>query len=482
MKNRFSEPRWRHGKLGALLLAAFLAACVLLNIGVKALEDEYGWARDMSFNGYATTGEETKKTLDRLERDVELYLLYQGGEEDAYLLNLLNRYQVLSDHIRVLPTDLAQNPGIVTRFQGDVDRAVEADTVIVNCPDTGRYKLLTYQDFMTSEFDMETGEFVLQGLAYEKRLTEAIVYVAQENIPVIGIMQGHGELDTDALAVLISFLSSNNYAVKTVNLMAGDTLEDVELLLFAAPQKDLTELEMDMISTYAQDGGHFFVMRDYTDPITGMPNYLSFLRSYGVIPLDGVVVAGEEDTGSYYGNPFQLLPYMESMDMTLQLIAARMDILLMPYASGFETPGEPTESLTTATVLKSGPHAFVRRVSDGNDSAEKQPGDVEGEISVGLYAHRMYANGNVSRMFAVGSSPLFIWDYIYESSYPEEFLIAMLGEIMPESGASLEIMASTALRPALTAGSQRMGIALIIALPLLIVILGLCVLLPRRSR
>lgn len=482
MKNRFSEPRWRHGKLGALLLAAFLAACVLLNIGVKALEDEYGWARDMSFNGYATTGEETKKALDRLERDVELYLLYQGGEEDAYLLNLLNRYQVLSDHIRVLPTDLAQNPGIVTRFQGDVDRAVEADTVIVSCPDTGRYKLLTYQDFMTSEFDMETGEFVLQGLAYEKRLTEAIVYVAQENIPVIGILQGHGELDTDALAVLISFLSSNNYAVKTVNLMAGDTLEDVELLLFAAPQKDLTELEMDMISTYAQDGGHFFVMRDYTDPITGMPNYLSFLRSYGVIPLDGVVVAGEEDTGSYYGNPFQLLPYMESMDMTLQLIAAKMDILLMPYASGFETPGEPTESLTTATVLKSGPHAFVRRVSDGSDSAEKQPGDVEGEISVGLYAHRMYANGNVSRMFAVGSSPLFIWDYIYESSYPEEFLIAMLGEIMPESGASLEIMASTALRPALTAGSQRMGIVLIIALPLLIVILGLCVLLPRRSR
>jgi len=482
MKNRFSEPRWRHGKLGALLLAAFLAACVLLNIGVKALEDEYGWARDMSFNGYATTGEETKKALDRLERDVELYLLYQGGEEDAYLLNLLNRYQVLSDHIRVLPTDLAQTPGIVTRFHGDVDRAVEADTVIVNCPDTGRYKLLTYQDFMTSEFDMETGEFVLQGLAYEKRLTEAIVYVAQENIPVIGILQGHGELDTDALAVLISFLSSNNYAVKTVNLMAGDTLEDVELLLFSAPQKDLTELEMDMISTYAQDGGHFFIMRDYTDPITGMPNYLSFLRSYGVIPLDGVVVAGEEDTGSYYGNPFQLLPYMESMDMTLQLIAARMDILLMPYASGFETPGEPTESLTTATVLKSGPHAFVRRVSDGSDSAEKQPGDVEGEISVGLYAHRMYANGNVSRMFAVGSSPLFIWDYIYESSYPEEYLIAMLGEIMPESGASLEIMASTALRPALTAGSQRMGIVLIIALPLLIVILGLCVLLPRRSR
>ena len=41
--------------------------------------------------------------------------------------------------------------------------------------------------------------------------------------------------------------------------------------------------------------------RDYTDPIVGMPNYFSLLKSYGVVPLPGVVVAGEEDVGSYYG-------------------------------------------------------------------------------------------------------------------------------------------------------------------------------------
>ena len=127
--SRFHQPRWRHGKLGALLMACFLLACVLINIGVKALEDEYGWKRDLSFNGYATTGEETQKALDRLEHDVELYLLYQSGEVDAYVQNLLERYAVLSDRIRVLPTDLARNPGILTRFQGDLDRAIEADTV-----------------------------------------------------------------------------------------------------------------------------------------------------------------------------------------------------------------------------------------------------------------------------------------------------------------------------------------------------------------
>ena len=479
---RFHQPRWRHGRLSALMLTAFLLVCVLVNVGVKALEDEYGWTRDLSFNGYATTGEETAQVLSRLEEDVEIYLLYQGGEVDAYVLNLLKRYEVLCDRITVLPTDIARNPGILTRFQGELDKAVEADTVIVNCPATNRYKLLTYEDFMASGYDIETGEFVLEGLAYEKQLTEAIVYTAQADIPVVGILQGHSELNEAALAVLIDFLSSNNYATRTIHLMQGDTLADVDLLLIASPQKDLTELEVDMISTYAQEGGHFFVLRDYTDPLAGMPNYLAFLRSYGVVPMEGVVVAGRQDTDTYFGDPLQLVPYMESMDMTMQLLAAKMDILLMPYASAFETPAEPTPSLTTATVLKTGPNAYVRNLSDGMDSTDRQPGDVTGEISVGLYAHRMYANGNVSRMFAAGGSPAFIWEYIYESAYVEEFLMAVLGELMPDSKVSLDIMASTALRPALTVGSQNIGIALIIVLPVLMIAAGLIVLLPRRNR
>ena len=62
---RFREPRWRHGKLGAALMAAFLLICILVNVVVKALEDEYGWKRDLSFNSYATTGEETAVLFPR---------------------------------------------------------------------------------------------------------------------------------------------------------------------------------------------------------------------------------------------------------------------------------------------------------------------------------------------------------------------------------------------------------------------------------
>ncbi len=480
---RFREPRWRHGKLGALLMAGFIAICVLLNVGVKALEDEYGWKQDLSFNSYATTGSETKAAMNRLDNDVELYLLYQNGAVDSQLLALLERYEVLSDRVTVTTIDLNTNPGIVARFEPDFTHPIEADTVIVYCPQTGRYKLLNYyEDFITQSYNIETGQFELAGLAYEKSLTEAIVYVTQDQIPTIGVLQGHGELNEESLSVLINFLKSNNCDVRTVNLLQGDTLEGVDLLLIAAPQKDFTEGELETISDYALEGGNMFVLRDYTDPIDSMPNYQALLRSYGVVPLTGVVIAGAEDKGSYHEEQLQLLPYMVELDMTQPLLQGGMDILLMPAASAFETPGEPTDTLTVGTVLKTGPNAYVRNIFDGNESIDRQPDDVHGELSVALISHRMHANGNISRMFIAGCSSTFINEYVFQRTYAEEFILMLMNELLPQKTITLDIMASAAVRPALTVGSQTTGIVLTVAVPLLVLLVGLCVLLPRRSR
>lgn len=80
----------------------------------------------------------------------------------------------------------------------------------------------------------------------------------------------------------------------------GDTLDGVQMLLIADPQKDLTTDELTQIKTFAEAGENLFVLRDYTDPVD--LDYLSLLKNYGVVPIEGVVVAGEEDQGNYYGS------------------------------------------------------------------------------------------------------------------------------------------------------------------------------------
>jgi len=124
----------------------------------------------------------------------------------------------------------------------------------------------------------------------------------------------------------------------------------------------------------------------------------------------------------------------------------------------------------------------VRSLQDGLVSIERQPDDVSGEISVAVFAHRMFSDGSISRAFAIGNSAMFINEYIYQRTYNEEFLMMLLGEMLPQKTVSLDIMASTALRPALTVGSQTTGILLIVLIPMLVIIAGLCVLLPRRNR
>ena len=481
IRHRIRQPRWRHGRLATLWMAVLLAILVIVNIVFSSLEDEYGWRKDFSFNSYATTGEETAKALDTLTEEVELYLLYRSGEEDTQLLQLLNRYAVLSDKITVIETDIARNPGILTRFQGDVDTTPDADNVIVHCPATGQYKLLTYSDFITQSYSVEEGTFSLSGLAYEKKLTEAIVTVSKGSLPVIGLVQGHGEFELADLSLLQEFLESNSYQLKEITL-TEENLTGVSLLFFAAPQKDLSEAELTLLSDYAKAGGSFMITRDYTDPLDTMPNYLSFLRSYGVKPLSGIAVAAEEDTGSYFSERIALLPYMAQWDMTYPLTSAGMDILLMPAASAFETPGEDTSTLTCGTLLQSGEHAYVRNFSDGVDTVEKQPGDIEGPLSLALYAERSHSSGDRSRMLALGSTSMLTYEYIYQRTYTEEFILLMLGELIPESTVSLDIMASAAVRPALTVGSQTFGTALIVALPVLILAAAFLILWPRSRR
>lgn len=475
------KPKWRVGAYSALVMVLLIAIGVLVNIGVENLETTYGWQIDLSFNNYTATGEETQAVLDTLTTPITLYLLYQSDDLDSELYEVLLHYQQLSDLITITTIDLAQNPGFVSLYEGDLTTAAEDGSLVVSCAATDRYRILSNDDFVTEGYDIDSGAFEIEGLAYEQYITEAIYYVSQTEIPVIGILQGHGELTTDTLSTLIDFLESNAYDVQTVNLLAGDTLDDIDLVLIADPYKDFSTEEIETLKAFAQEGGGFFVIRDYTDSMD-MENYFSLLRNYDITPLDGIVVASEEDTGSYYGEPIYLLPYFNSTEITLPLIAADEDVLLLPGACAFETPEDTDTSLSAVTVLKSGVNAYLRDLSTNDGSTEYQEGDPTGEFSLAILSARMHANGNISRMFAIGNSTVFTDDYIYTRTFVQEFLIQLMSELLPQKTISLDIIAKTALHPGLTVQSLGPAIALLAALPVLILLLALYVLVPRRNR
>lgn len=479
IRTALCKPGAKRRQAVLLLTAACIAAVVLLNIGISALENSLGLKTDLSFNRYATVTQVTDRVLQNLEHPVEAYLLYLSGSVDAYLDRLLSNYALKTDRLHYQSVDILKNPGILSRYQTADGKTPAADSVIISCPSTGRYQILDYSDFIHQGYEPESGTFSPDGYEYEKQLTQAIAAVSENRPTVIGILQGHSEYSPEDLDIFVTLLENNHKTVKSINLLGGDSLSELQLLLIAAPQKDLSDMELQQIAEWAREGGNLMIWRDYSDPMD-LPNYRSLLQSYGVVPLSGIVVAGEQDSGSYYQEPIALLPYMESLDLTLKLKTAQMDILLLPGACGFEVPTEGSTSLSTGVVLKTGPNAYNRDFSDGYDGIEKQPGDHTGEIPLALYAHRMYANGNTSRLFAIGCGAMFTQEYIYQRTFLEEFVMTLLGELAPDRISRLDIPVTAAVRPALKVGSETAATVLIIVMPVSVLTVALLVLLRRR--
>ncbi len=323
---------------------------------------------------------------------------------------------------------------------------------------------------------------MVDGLAYEKKITEAIAYTVQDEVPVVGFLQGHGELSESQMSAFIEFLESNHYDTAQINLLMGDSLDAVDMIVIAGLQKDLAQEEVEMIDAFCQEGGSMIVMRDYGDAYDSVPTYLAMLRSFGIRPLEGIVVADENDTQSYYQEPIYLMPYMTELDMTLSLIASGMDVLLLTSSSAFEDPDEPTSEMTTSAVLVSGDNSYLRNVFDGESTIDQQPTDPVGTFNLALYTHRMHANGNISRVFAIGNSSIFTDSYIYERTFNQEFFVSLLNEFLPQKTLSLDIVASDAFRPALQVGSLTAGITILVSIPVLVLLLSLFVLIPRKNR
>ena len=484
-KKHASAPwrRWRYGGLSTLTLLLLFAALLAVNLFASRLEKENGWRIDLSFNGITTQSEETREALSQLTSPVHIYALFPKGEEDAPLMELLDRYAAVCPQVTWEQTDPALNPGLIARFSGGTE-TVDSDSLIVTCEDTGRYRILSPADFVSLTLDEETGNYTYAGYTYERALTGAITYVTQDQIPRAVILQGHGELDGDTLSAFDALLTENHYEVVYQSLADADyTPDPAELLIFFSPMRDLSDAELAKAADFAARGGSFLFTCDYSDPIDQMPNYAALLRSYGFIPLDGIVVADREDANSYYNNiRIDLIPTMLTTDVTLDLVSSGADTLLLTGSRAFETPQETDRNLIASPVLQSGESAYLKSVRGDLTSLEQQEGDLTGPFTLALQARRVTEEGYVSRAFIFGSASLLTNEQIYAMTDSRELVIRVAAFLLDADASGLKIAAKNAVRPALSVRGNQLGSLIVTALPLIVLFAALCVLWPRRNR
>ena len=214
-----------------------------------------------------------------------------------------------------------------------------------------------------------------------------------------------------------------------------------------------------------------------------MPNYSALLRSYGFEPLEGIVIADPDDEGTYYDreHTYWLLPEMCSTDLTLSLITADADHLLLPGARGFSDPEEGDRNLTVAAVLRSGKTSYRKVLTKNTSSIDRDPDDEEGSFVLALEAWRTTTEGYISRAFIIGCSAALADQQLYAMTSSQPFTVRVM-EFLLQTSSDLQIAPKEAIRPALGTGSTNLGSILLVALPLAVLLAAILILGPRKDR
>lgn len=473
----------RYGGVSTLMLIVLAAILITVNVIASIIEKDKGLRIDCSFNGVTTQSETTLDLLKSLEYPVHIYALFTKGNEDAPLMELLDRYDAASDFVSWERIDPALNPTILTRFSGG-NKEISSDSLIVYCEHTGRWRVLDPSEFVTLSLDYEEGVYKVAGLTYESRITSAISYVIQTAIPRAAIVQGHGELDGETLASLDELLTANNFDTEYVALSADETELDAEndILVFMSPMRDLNGDELKRVTEFADKGGSILFTCDYSDPIEKMPNYEALLHSYGFVPRNGIVVASKDEPATFYNNiRIDLIPQMCPTDVTLDLVNSGADKLLLTGARAFSTPDENDRNLIVAEALRSSGNAYLKVITSESTNIERTDDDSSGPFSLALQARRITAAGYVSRAFIIGCSTTLTEAQLQSMTDSQEFTIRVMEFLSGRKNVDNSIIAKLALRPSLSTDSLLPGAILLTALPLLVGLAALIILYPRKN-
>lgn len=480
------NPHLRYGSVSTLLLCLALAVLIALNVLFAALENKHGWRVDCSFNSLTTYSDQTAEILAQVDEPVVIYALFERGQEDLQLFELLDRYCAASPYLSWEQTPLSLNPGMASQFAGGASGGeVTTDCLIVYCPSTQRFRVLTPVSFVGVSVNLTTGQYEISSITYERELTAGISYVTQEKIPVVWMIQGHGEMNANDAASLTTLLMDNHYDVRFAPLSSAD-LTPGDLVVFLAPQSDLTAVELDKLVAFAEGGGSLlFAMTPY-DPLNGsaalpggMPHYCELMRLYGVIPLDGMVWASQGSTGAYDGvRRYNLYAALQACDVTLNQMLGGLTRLPMSQARALQSPEDGLTAPIITPMLSSLDATYLLPM---NASSIAQPADAPtGPFLLGLQSVRITASGEVSRAVALGSLSILTGEEAHSSLANREFIVNIADYLVDNESADLSIAPKVAFRPMLSADALSTGSVMLVALPLAVLAAALVILFPRR--
>ena len=460
------------GAYSSITIVIVVALTVIVNLIAGKVPSKYTNI-DVTSNKLYTITDQTKKLLENLTEDINIFVINSEDSADTTLNQTLKYYEDSSSHIKVTYIDPLVNPQFVSQY---TTSSIAQNSIVVES--AKRYQLISYNDIYETQTDYSTYQQNVTGYDAEGQLTSAIAYCTSEDMPKIYMIAGHNEYTLDS--GFQTAIEKENIEYETINLMDYEAVpEDAECIIIHAPEKDFSSDDADKVIAYLNQGGKAFITVEYVG--TELPNFERILSEFGMTIQMGYAV--DTSAGNYYQKPIFLLPNVEYADETNGLKGA-YTYLIAPYAQGIDVPDEEIEGITYTKLLNGSENSIVKTNITNASTYEKEEGDIEGPVCIGVKAEKTLDSGT-STIYLFASAQMFTDSIDNAVSGNNKQLFSNIMSTLANHETSVSVPVKSYEMDSLIVSASDLavfGIIAVVILPLALLVAGLIIWLNRRSK
>ncbi len=478
--NPFKTEKFRRGSMGFAFTIVFIALLVVVNVIFSVLEDKYPSMKiDLTSQKLNSLSESTKSVAENLTSDIEIYII---GEEDAIRNDqLYSSYNVKYSQLANLCDRLAENDKITVKYvDPDADPSFisqysddNLSSGMVLIKSDKRYRVLSVSDLFEINYDESYN--AVNYTKVDGALANAMYLVDMDTVPVIAVDTGYGELLSDDYRTsLDDLLEGNCFEIKEFNLLTDDIPEDATMVMLLTPTTDLTDEDVEKLSNYLSTGdiSHTLFVTGY--PTAGeLPNLSSLLEEWGLKMESGTVLV-ETDTSKTISSSATYMFVNATDDILTGTYSNLLAINAMPVDILFEENGD----IKTYPLIETSSTVYT-------STGETQSDPDTDTYTVAALAQK--TDGDVKRNVVAYGDTNSLYAYMSNSTFGNaDFILDLVQYCTDTSDTSVGLtvestQTTTRDITASTATCVIVGLFVFtIAIPLVIVVLGIVVFVRRR--
>lgn len=393
IKASFSGRKFRSGAYASILSVVVIIMILVVNLIIYKMEIEIDLTADSKFS----VTEDTKDVLKELKDDITIYYIVQQGDEIQEYEKIAQQYERLSDKIKLVYKDPVLYP---TFFNDIVDEEVAQNSFVVVNNTNNKAKYIDYQEMIIQDFDYQYFQYKTTGTDAEGKLTSAILYVTNENLPIMYMVEGHQE--SAATEDFSLALDKMNVKLQSISTFTAEKIpDDCDILYINTPKRDFEEREIQIIEDYLAAGGNLIIIVDYNS--AELPNLQSVIESYGIHVAEGMVIENDASLHAY-NLPGGLMPKVANHDITSKVYGNSLRVY-MPNSSGLQILDNRRSTLTIAPLLSTSESAYSK-TNLQSSTIMKEEGDIDGPFYLGILSSDNY-KGIVSNLIIYSSEDTF---------------------------------------------------------------------------